>query len=100
MMYGSFCDGWQAYAAAKFGEACLRALQGETGIIECAYVASEVTEFPFFATKVRLGRNGVEEIFPLGPLNSYEREGLEKMKAELHGSIEKGVNFVHKPKSS
>jgi hypothetical protein len=42
MMYGSFCDGWQAYAAAKFGEACLRALQGETGIIECAYVASEV----------------------------------------------------------
>jgi malate dehydrogenase len=73
MMYGSFCDGWQAYAAAKFGEACLRALQGETGIIECAYVASEVTEFPFFATKVRLGRNGVEEIFPLGPLNSYER---------------------------
>jgi malate dehydrogenase len=31
-----------AYAAAKFGEACLRALQGETGIIECAYVASEV----------------------------------------------------------
>jgi len=89
-----------AYAAAKFGEACLRALQGETGIIECAYVASEVTEFPFFATKVRLGRNGAEEIFPLGPLNSYEREGLEKMKAELHGSIEKGVNFVHKPKSS
>ncbi len=32
----------QAYAAAKFGEACLRALQGETGIVECAYVASEV----------------------------------------------------------
>lgn len=33
----------------------------------------QVTEFPFFATKVRVGRNGVEEIFPLGPLNSYER---------------------------
>lgn len=46
MMYGSFCDGWQAYAAAKFGEACLRALQGETGIIECAYVASEVGKHP------------------------------------------------------
>lgn len=33
----------------------------------------QVTELPFFATKVRLGRGGAEEIFPLGPLNEYER---------------------------
>ncbi len=33
----------------------------------------QVTEFPFFATKVQLGRTGAEEIFPLGPLNSFER---------------------------
>jgi malate dehydrogenase len=86
-----------AYAAAKFAESCLRALQGETGVIECAYVASEVTELPFFATKVRIGRQGIEEIFPVGPLNHYEREGMEKLKSELQGSIEKGVNFVHNP---
>jgi hypothetical protein len=33
----------------------------------------KVTELPFFASKVRLGRSGVEEILPLGPLNEFER---------------------------
>jgi hypothetical protein len=32
-----------------------------------------VTELPFFATKVRLGRRGAEEVYQLGPLNEYER---------------------------
>lgn len=36
----------------------------------------QVTELPFFATKVRIGRNGAEEIYQLGPLNEYERYGL------------------------
>ena len=33
----------------------------------------QVTELPFFASKVLLGRNGIEEIFPLGPMNGFER---------------------------
>lgn len=33
----------------------------------------QVTDLPFFATKVRLGRSGAEEIYQLGPLNEYER---------------------------
>ncbi|XP_011021819.1 PREDICTED: malate dehydrogenase, glyoxysomal [Populus euphratica] len=85
-----------AYAAVKFADACLRALRGDPAVVHCAYVASEVTELPFFASKVRLGRNGVEEIYPLGPLNEYERAGLEKAKKELAGSIQKGVSFVKK----
>ncbi|KAL3583430.1 hypothetical protein D5086_014491 [Populus alba] len=85
-----------AYAAVKFADACLRALRGDAAVVHCAYVASEVTELPFFASKVRLGRNGVEEIYPLGPLNEYERAGLEKAKKELAGSIQKGVSFVKK----
>ncbi|XP_068654498.1 malate dehydrogenase, glyoxysomal-like [Aristolochia californica] len=85
-----------AFAAAKFADACLRGLRGDAGIVECAFVASQVTELPFFATKVRLGRGGAEEIFPLGPLNEYERAGLEKAKKELAVSIEKGVLFVRK----
>lgn len=32
-----------------------------------------MTELPFFASKVRLGRSGADEIFPLGPLNEFER---------------------------
>ncbi|XP_038970450.1 malate dehydrogenase, glyoxysomal [Phoenix dactylifera] len=85
-----------AYAAAKFADACLHGLRGDAGIVECSFVASQVTELPFFATKVRLGRRGVEEIFPLGPLNEFERAGLEKAKKELAGSIHKGVCFIKK----
>ncbi|XP_023543381.1 malate dehydrogenase, glyoxysomal-like isoform X1 [Cucurbita pepo subsp. pepo] len=83
-----------AYAAVKFADACLRGLRGDAGVVECAFVASQVTELPFFASKVRLGRNGMEEVYGLGPLNEYERIGLEKAKKELGGSIEKGVTFI------
>ncbi|KAM0925071.1 hypothetical protein ACQ4PT_004431 [Festuca glaucescens] len=85
-----------AYAAAKFADACLRGLHGDSGIVECSYVDSQVTELPFFASKVPLGRSGVEEILPLGPLNEFERAGLEKAKKELSESIQKGVSFVNK----
>lgn len=85
-----------AYAAVKFADACLRAMRGDAGVIECAYIDSQVTELPYFASKVRLGRGGVEEVLPLGPLNDYEREGLEKAKKELEASVEKGVSFVRK----
>lgn len=32
----------QAFAAAKFADACLRGLHGDAGIIECSFVASQV----------------------------------------------------------
>ncbi|KAK1268071.1 hypothetical protein QJS04_geneDACA022132 [Acorus gramineus] len=86
----------EAFAAAKFADACLRGLRGDAGIVECAFVASQVTELPFFASKVRLGRGGAEEILPLGLLNEYERAGLEKAKKELSESIKKGVAFMTK----
>lgn len=49
-----------AYAAAKFAESCLKALQGQPGIVECSYVFSHLTDLPFFASPLRLGPNGVE----------------------------------------
>ncbi|KAA8536323.1 hypothetical protein F0562_028801 [Nyssa sinensis] len=58
-----------AYAAVKFADACLRGLRGDAGVIECAFVASQVTELPLFASKAQLGRTGAEEVFQLGPLN-------------------------------
>ncbi|XP_030538898.1 malate dehydrogenase, glyoxysomal isoform X1 [Rhodamnia argentea] len=85
-----------AYAAVKFADACLRGMRGDAGIVECAFVSSQVTELPFFASKVRLGRTGAEEVLPLGPLNEYERVGLEKAKKELAESIQKGVSFIKK----
>ena len=44
----------QAYAAARMAESCLLGLEGENDIYECAYVESNVTKLPFFASKVRL----------------------------------------------
>jgi hypothetical protein len=39
----------QAYAAVKFADACLRGLRGDAGVVECAFVASEVFFWkPFF----------------------------------------------------
>ncbi|TQE12098.1 hypothetical protein C1H46_002301 [Malus baccata] len=83
-----------AYTAVKFAYACLRGLREDAGVVECTFVASEVTELPFFATKVRLGRSGAKEIYQLGPLN--EKIRLEKAKTELAASIQKGVSFIKK----
>ncbi|KAI7732735.1 hypothetical protein M8C21_022533 [Ambrosia artemisiifolia] len=66
-----------AYAAVKFADRYLRGLRGDVDIVDCAFVESRVTELPFFATQVRLGHIGVEEIYQLGPLNEYERYGNE-----------------------
>lgn len=49
-----------AYAAAKFGEACLQAMSGTPGVIESAYVESHLTDIPFFASRLRLGPSGIE----------------------------------------
>merc|ERR1712124_120537 len=61
-----------AYAGAKFGKAVLRGLAGEADVVECSYVASTVTELPYFASKVTFGKNGVEKIHGIGDLNAHE----------------------------
>ncbi|KAL6641688.1 hypothetical protein ACP70R_019869 [Stipagrostis hirtigluma subsp. patula] len=87
-----------AYAAARFVESSLRALSGEPDVYECAYVQSEITDLPFFASRVKLGKNGVESIISadLEGVTEYEAKALEALKAELKASIEKGIAFVHK----
>ncbi|KAL6205845.1 PREDICTED: malate dehydrogenase, mitochondrial [Fragaria vesca subsp. vesca] len=84
-----------AYAGALFADACLKGLNGVPDVVECSYVQSCITELPFFASKVRLGKNGVEEVLDLGPLSDFEKEGLEHLKPELKSSIEKGIKFAN-----
>ena len=43
---------FQAYAAARMAESCLLGLAGNQDIWECAYVESNVTKLPYFASKV------------------------------------------------
>ncbi|OIS99074.1 PREDICTED: malate dehydrogenase, mitochondrial-like [Nicotiana attenuata] len=84
-----------AYAGAIFADACLKGLNGVPDVVECSFVQSNVTELPFFASKVRLGKNGVEEVLGLGPLSDYEKKGLEALLPELKSSIEKGIKFAN-----
>lgn len=85
-----------AYAGAIFADACLKGLNGVPDVVECTFVESQVTELPFFASKVRLGKNGVEEIYGLGSSSKYEEECLDKLKPELLSSIQKGIEFANK----
>ncbi|XP_010279077.1 PREDICTED: malate dehydrogenase, mitochondrial-like [Nelumbo nucifera] len=83
-----------AYAGAIFADACLKGLNGVPDVVECSFVQSNITELPFFASKVKLGKKGVEEVLGLGPLSDYEKQGLESLKPELKASIEKGIKFA------
>ncbi|KAB1216519.1 Malate dehydrogenase, mitochondrial [Morella rubra] len=84
-----------AYAGAIFADACLKGLNGVPDVVECSFVHSNVTELPFFSSKVRLGKNGVEEVLDLGHLSDYEIEGLATLIPELKSSIEKGIKFAN-----
>jgi len=82
-----------AFAAARMGESCLKGLSGIPAV-ECAYVASTVTEVPFFATKVTLGPEGIGEVHGTGPLSAFEAEGVKKLLPDLTKQIAKGVEFA------
>ncbi|CAD6216990.1 unnamed protein product [Miscanthus lutarioriparius] len=86
-----------AYAAARFLEASLRGLDGHDDVYECAYAQSQVVpELPFFACRVKLGRDGVEEVLgsELRGLTDYEARELEALKPKLKASIDKGIAYV------
>jgi malate dehydrogenase len=83
-----------AYAGYVFTENLLRAIRGER-IVQCAFVQSSITDAPFFASPVRIGRDGVEEIPPLGELSPYEKMWFDRMMPELKGQIQKGVAFAN-----
>ena len=71
-------------------------MNGKEGVVECAYVQSDVTEASFFATPILLGKNGIEKNLGLGKLNDFEKELLKAALPELKGSIKKGIEFAAK----
>lgn len=85
-----------AQAGARFADSLLRALNGETGIVEPTFVESDVAAdkgCEFFSTNVELGPEGVKKIHGLGPVNAYEEKLLSECYADLKGNIAKGVSF-------
>jgi malate dehydrogenase len=73
-------------------------LDGDADVYECSFVQSDLTELPFFASRVKLGRKGVETIISsdLQGLTEYEQKALEALKPELKASIEKGIAFAQR----
>jgi malate dehydrogenase len=82
-----------ALAGADFVSEVLRAIHG-TKVESFAFVESKITKAPFFSSKVRLGREGVEEVIPLGAMTAYEEKLLKDMMDDLCGQVAKGVKFV------
>jgi len=85
-----------AYAGARFAFSVIRALNGEEGVVECAYIRSDLTEATYFSTPIVLGPNGVAKNLGMGTLSAYEAELVEGAIPELKGSIKKGEEFVAK----
>ncbi|KAM0736850.1 Malate dehydrogenase, mitochondrial [Formica fusca] len=85
-----------AYAGARFGLSLIRALNGESGIIECSYVKSNITDAKYFSTPILLGKNGLEKNLGLGKLSSFEQKLLDAAIPELKKNIQKGEDFVNK----
>jgi len=84
-----------AYAGARFGFSVLEALKGKTGVVECAYVASNITSAPYFASPLLLGVGGVARNLGTAQLSDFEKEKLEnEVLPELKANIQKGVDFV------
>jgi malate dehydrogenase len=84
-----------AFAGAHFANQVMRGLKGEANVVECTYVESNVVpNTRFFASKVTLGKNGVEKIHDLGKLDEFEQQKLKEMLPDLQSQIEKGVEFV------
>jgi malate dehydrogenase len=83
-----------AKAGAQFAISLINAKNGGEGIVECAYVESDVTSCGWFSTPILLGKEGVEENLGLPELNEYEQGLLAAAITELQPSIDEGVDFV------
>jgi malate dehydrogenase len=81
-------------AALKFTLSLVEALNGGSAT-ECAYVEVKGQKTAFFALPVKLGKDGIEEILPMGPINAYEQKVLDDMIETLEGNIKKGVEFAN-----
>ncbi|OOF85065.1 malate dehydrogenase [Rodentibacter ratti] len=82
-----------AQAAARFARSLIKGLKGET-VVECTYVEGDGKYARFFAQPVRLGKEGVEEILPIGLLSEFEQKALDAMLPTLRADIELGEKFI------
>ncbi|XP_074635960.1 malate dehydrogenase, mitochondrial-like [Acropora palmata] len=83
-----------AYAGTRFVTSVLDALNGKSGVVECAFVQSDICGTGYFASPVELGPNGVKSNLGIGELSDYEKGKLDEVITELKKNIKKGEDFV------
>src|SRR5271156_5426600 len=104
-----------AMAGARFAESLLKAAAGEKGVVEPTFVDSPLYKskgIDFFASKVELGPDGVQQIHDVGKVTKHEEKLLEaclsgelisvqipisdraNAPVDLKKNIEKGVSWV------
>jgi len=81
-------------AAARFGLSLVRALQGESNVVECAYVEGDGEHARFFSQPLLLGKNGISERLPVGKLSAFEQQSLDNMLDTLKKDIALGEDFI------
>merc|ERR1711933_351382 len=82
-----------AYAGAMLASAILGGLQGRRRI-ECAYVKSDVSDLPYFTSKVIFGAEGISKVLPVGEMNEHETKRMEEVKTQLKAEIETGMKYA------
>merc|ERR1712019_220871 len=82
-----------AYAGARMAKSVLAGLMGRKRT-ECAYVASDITDLPYFSSKVLFGEGGVVKVSPVGELNEYETKRLAEAKEQLKKEIDSGLEYA------
>merc|ERR1711962_689772 len=86
-----------AYAAARFADSVIRAMNGEE-VVECAYIPTTGVagvDVEYFSTPILLNADGtVKENLGLGALNDYESGLVTAAQEQLKGEIAKGVEFA------
>merc|ERR1711865_105136 len=82
-----------AFAGARLASAILSGLNGRRRT-ECAYVQSDITDLPYFTSKVVFGEKGVTKVIPLGELSEYETKRLEEVKTQLKTEIDTGLEYA------
>jgi len=85
------------FAGARFANSLIRAMNGESGVVEPTFVQSPLYKdqgVEYFASNVELGPEGVKTIHEVGKLSAEEEELIKACLAELPKNIQKGEKFV------
>jgi len=84
-----------ALAGAEFADRVMAGLSGESGVMECTFVATDkIDGCSFFSLPVTLGKEGVETIHDYGTITAHEAKLIEAMKPDLIAQAKKGVDWA------